>query len=40
MQYLLVKHGVLPHEYHGLPEGEKVVARALVEDYLDQMEMQ
>jgi len=38
MQYLLIKHGVLPGAYYNLLEGEKTVVRALFEDYLDNRE--
>jgi hypothetical protein len=33
MQFLLIKGGVLPGEYYSLPEGEKIVIRALFDDY-------
>ena len=37
MQYLLVKRGILPGEYYSLPEGEKVLIRAFLEDYFDSL---
>ena len=38
MQFLLIKRGVLPGEYYALPEGEKVVIRALFDDYIEMSE--
>ena len=38
MQMLLVKHGILPNAYYGLPLGEKIVIRALIEDYAERRE--
>ena len=38
MQYLLVKRGILPGEYYALPEGEKVLIRAFIDDYFETMQ--
>ena len=37
MQYLLIKHGILPGVYYNLPEGEKIVIRALLDDYFESL---
>ena len=37
MQFLLIKHGVLPGAYYPLSEGEKTMIRALFCDYIDAM---
>lgn len=34
-QYLLVKHGVLPGRFYQRPEGERLMIRALLLDYLE-----
>jgi len=39
MQFLLVKHGVLPGGYYNLPEGEKIVIRAMFDDYLEGLDL-
>jgi len=38
MQYLFIKHGVLPGSYYSLPEGEKIVIRVLFKDYTDSLQ--
>ena len=30
-----MRRGILPGEYYALPKGEKIVIRALFEDYFD-----
>ena len=35
---MLIKHGVFPGAYYNLPEGEKVVIRALYDDYLENLD--
>lgn len=35
MYYLLVEHNILPGSYYNLPEGEKVVIRAIFAKNMD-----
>jgi len=37
MQFLLVRHGILPGAYYNLPEGEKVVIRVLLADHAENL---
>jgi hypothetical protein len=38
MQWLLIKHGILPSTFYGLSEGEKVMVYALFEDWIENRE--
>lgn len=35
MYYLLVEHHILPGSYYNLPEGEKVIARAIFQKHME-----
>jgi len=37
MQFLLMKHGILPGIYYNLPEGEKLIIRVLLDDYIENL---
>jgi len=36
MYYLFIEHNIMPGYYYSLPEGEKVVIRALFERHMEE----
>lgn len=36
MYWLFAKYGIMPHQYHDLPAGEKVMIQAFVNRYFEE----